>query len=88
MKRKIILFAGALALVFAAGTAQAHGSLFGIFFKHHKHNACGYHNNDHRPCHVYKHKKVKKHYGHHYKRHSHSYHGHGYHGNSGKQLIW
>lgn len=81
MKRKITLFASALVLIFSAGAAQAHGSLFGIFFKHHPHNACGYHYHDERPCHVHKHKKVKKHH------HGHYHHYHKHHGNSGK-LIW
>lgn len=94
MKHKITLFAGALVLAFSASAAQAHGSLFGIFFKHHYHNACGYHHNDHRTCVVVKHKKVKKvqrkrpagyrpagHY------HSHYYHRGHYHAN-GKKFIW
>ena len=79
MKRKIALFAGALTLVFAAGTAQAHGSLFGVFFKHHAHYACGHHHNDHGPALVYKHVKAKK-------KHTHSYH-HGHHGHADR-LIW
>lgn len=86
MKRKIALFAGALVLMFSASAAQAHGSLFGIFFKHHYHNACGYHSNDHRPCHIHKH--VKKHHGYHYGYKHHKYHGHHYHKHHGKQLNW
>lgn len=84
MKRKITLFAGALVLMFSASAAQAHGSLFGIFFKHHYHNACGYHNNDHRPCH----KHVKKHHGHHYHYWHHKHHGHHHYKYHGKQLNW
>ena len=93
MKQKMILFASALVLIFSASAAQAHGSLFGVFFKHHYHNACGYHHNDHRPCHVHKPKKVKKHYGYYHKpkkvkKHYGYYHKHHYHHGHKGQLIW
>ncbi|MGB0846299.1 MAG: hypothetical protein ACPGSM_06225 [Thiolinea sp.] len=65
MKKKVTLLAGALMLVFSASAAQAHGSLFGVFFKNHKHYACGHHYNDHGPHEVYHHVK-HKHYGHHH----------------------